>query len=79
MTAELEEAYGCHATATSYANVLICINGATRWHGVVHVFSLRDHAETQTAYAWLTDFKVHTALKVRTTMSASEAVRASIQ
>ena len=71
-----------HVTSVPVKEVF---NGQTVWDGIVEVFHLKGHPQTDTAYAWLHDtgdpdkpFRQVTVLRIHPAMSPIEAVRAFI-
>jgi hypothetical protein len=77
--------HGAEATHRESVPVKEVWNGQTIWEGIVEVFTLHDHAEANTAYAWSheTDDPARpqqhvTVLHVPPVVSPITAVRAAI-
>jgi len=54
------------------------IDGNQTWDVDVHVFAVTDCSKTHTAYAWLSDSRVYTALDIGPIRSPSDAVCATL-
>ncbi len=81
----IRELHGVEATHRESVPVQETWNGQTIWRGIVEVFHLHGHPETDTAYAWSHDTdnpdtpKRHvTVLHVHPATSPLAAVRAAI-
>ena len=84
MRRPVEAQHGCTATLIQSVPVKETFEGKTVWDGVVHVFSLVGHPETDRAYAWSSPLKdgdkrrFFTVLYLPLVTSPVEAVRAAI-
>jgi hypothetical protein len=80
----IQELHGVKTTHRESVPVKETWNGQTIWDGVVEVFHLHDHPETDTAYAWLHDTGDPakplpvTVLHIDPALSPAKAVRAFI-
>lgn len=77
--------HGVEATHRASIPVKEVFNGQTVWDGIVEVFDLKGHPNTDTAYAWLHDtgdpekpFRPVTVLRIHPALSPVDAVRAFI-
>ena len=85
LQAVIRKLHGAEATHRESVPVTEVWNGQTIWDGIVEVFDLHGHPETQTAYAWShdTDDPQHpkrhvTVLHIPPAVTPLMAVRASI-
>ncbi len=79
----IRELHGAEATHRDSVPVTETWNGQTIWQGIVEVFHLHGHPETDTVYAWSHDTddgpqRHVTVLHVHPTTSPLAAVRAAI-
>jgi hypothetical protein len=80
----IEELHNVQATHRESVRVKETWKGKTIWDGVVEVFHIKGHQETETAYAWLHDTgdSEHplpvTVLHIDPALSPAKAVRAFI-
>ncbi len=79
----IHELHGAEATHRDSVPVIETWNGQTIWQGIVEVFHLHGHPETDTVYAWSHDTgegpqRHVTVLHVHPAISPLAAVRASI-
>jgi hypothetical protein len=80
----IQELHGVKATHRGSVPVKETWQGKTIWDGVVEVFHISGHPETDTAYAWLHDTGDHekplpvTVLHIDPALSPAKAVRAFI-
>src|SRR5580658_6292373 len=77
--------HGADATHRESVPVKEVFNGQTVWDGIVEVFHLKGHPQTDTVYAWLHDtgdpeqpFRHVTVLRIHPALSPVAAVRAFI-
>jgi len=81
----IRKLHGVEATHIESIPVHETFQGKTVWNGIVEVFHLKGHPQTDTAYAWLHDtgdpdkpFRQVAVLRIHPAMSPIEAVRAFI-
>jgi hypothetical protein len=79
----IRELHGAEATHRESVPVKETWQGQTIWEGIVEVFTLKGHPETDTAYAWSHDTddgpRRHvTVLHVHPAISPLHAVRAAL-
>jgi hypothetical protein len=85
LKAAIKRLHGVEATYLQSVPVKETFQGKTIWEGVVEVFELKDHPQTERVYAWSHDTddpkkpKRHvTVLHIAPILSAEAAVRAAI-
>jgi hypothetical protein len=80
----IRKLHGVDATHRESVPVKETWNGETIWDGIVEVFDLHGHPDTDTAYAWLHDTgdpakpRPVTVLHIDPALSPAKAVRAFI-
>lgn len=78
----IKNLHNCEAEYIESTDVKETFQGETVWEGTVHTFSLKDHADADTCYAWYSDNegkrKYYAVLKIPPVDSPLAAVRASI-
>ena len=85
LKAIIHKLHGAEATHRESVPVKEVFRGETVWDGIVEVFHLKDHPQTDTVYAWLHDTGIPgsppqhvTVLHVHPALSPLDAVRAFI-
>lgn len=80
----VESLHGCSAVLTGTVRVVEKFGQKTVWDGIVHVFNICGHANSNICYAWSSPVegsdrrKFYAVLHIPPITSAQEAVRASI-
>jgi hypothetical protein len=81
----IHQLHGGEATHRESVPVKETFRGETVWDGIVEVFHLKGHPETDTIYAWMHDtgdpeqpFRPVTVLRIHPALSPIDAVRAFI-